>query len=64
MKAPKVEIKRGLVIDKDEVRAILDAPGTPRCRVQAFLLTFTLARLRWIAGLRWATPGSHPRLVR
>jgi integrase len=53
MRAPKVEIKRGLVIEHEEVRTILDAPGKPRCRVQAFLLAFTLARMGSIVGLRW-----------
>ncbi len=53
LKAPKVKLKRGLVLDGDKVRAILDVSGSPRCRIQAFLFAFTAARLESVANLRW-----------
>lgn len=53
IKPPRVPRCPGLVLTKDEVRAILDAPGTPRGRIQAYLLAFTAARTQEIRQLRW-----------
>ena len=53
LETPSVAVKRGIMIGKKEIRHFLDALGRPRCRVQAYLFTFTAARLASIAGLRW-----------
>jgi len=53
VETPKVPVRRGLTIGREAIRAFLDAPGRPRCRVQAHLFVFTAARLASVAGLRW-----------
>lgn len=53
IKPPRVQRRPGLVLTTGEVRNILDAPGTPRERIQAYLLTYTAARTGEIRQLRW-----------
>lgn len=53
LETPRVPVKRGITIGKKEIRQFLDAGGRPRCRVQAYLFTFTAARLNTIASLLW-----------
>lgn len=53
IRPPRVQRRPGLVLTTDEVRSILDAPGTPRERIQAHLLTYTAARTSEIRDLRW-----------
>lgn len=50
---PKVRITPGLHLSADELRRLLEAPGTPRDRVQVYLLAFTAARVNEIRCLRW-----------
>jgi site-specific recombinase XerD len=50
---PKVRTSPGFRLTAEEVRKLLDARGTPRCRVQAYLLAFTAARTNEIRCLRW-----------
>jgi len=50
---PKVRITPGLYLTADELRRLLEAPGTPRDRVQVYLLAFTAARVNEIRCLRW-----------
>lgn len=44
---------RGLVITREQLRRLLDAPGRARDRVQTYLLVFTAARMSEIQHLRW-----------
>ncbi|MBC7645035.1 MAG: tyrosine-type recombinase/integrase [Thermoleophilia bacterium] len=53
IKPPRVQHRPGLALTADEVRRILDAHGTPRERIQAYLLTYTAARTDEIRRLRW-----------
>lgn len=53
VKRPKVHTTPGIRLTADEVRRILDAPGSPRARIQAYLLAFTAARMNEIRTLRW-----------
>lgn len=53
IETPKVAIKRGLTINRAQLRGFLDARGRERCRVQAYLFVYTAARLASIASLRW-----------
>lgn len=53
LKTPRVKQKEGRTISLDAIRALLTAPGRPRCTIQAYLLVYTLARSDSIAGLRW-----------
>lgn len=50
---PKVTTKPGMRLTVEELRRLLAAPGSPRDRVQVYLLAFTAARLAEIRGLRW-----------
>jgi integrase len=43
----------GPTLNDDEVRRLLDARGSARCRVQAFLLLFTAARCESLRFLLW-----------
>lgn len=55
IRPPRVQHRPGLVLTVDEVRSLLDAPGgTPRERVQVFLLVYTAARSSELRGLRWS----------
>lgn len=53
IKPPRVRRHPGLTLTAEEVRRVLDAPGTPRERIQAYLLTYTAARTEEIQRLRW-----------
>ena len=53
IKAPRIPRRPGISLTTDEVRRILDAPGTPRERIQAYLLAYTAARTEEIQHLRW-----------
>lgn len=54
IKPPRVVHTPGLHLEPEEVRAILDAPGgTPRERIQAYLLAYTAARTSELQSLRW-----------
>ena len=53
VETPRVPVRRGLTIGKEALRRFLDAPGRPRCRVQAYLFVYTAARLASVAALRW-----------
>lgn len=50
---PKIKLKPGMHLSADELRRLLEAPGTPRDRVQVYLLAFTAARSNEIRCLRW-----------
>lgn len=55
IKPPRVQHRPGLVLDAGEVRTLLDAPGgTPRERIQTFLLVYTAARAGELRRLRWS----------
>jgi integrase/recombinase XerD len=51
---PKVKITPLKVISMEMIRAFLDGTGRERCRVQAHLFAFTLARVGSIALLLWS----------
>lgn len=53
IKTPKVTVNRGVSLNREEVRGYLDAPGTERDRVQAYLAVFTAARAGSLRDLRW-----------
>jgi site-specific recombinase XerD len=53
VKRPRVRVKPGLRLTAAELRRFLDAPGSPRDQVQAYLLAYTAARLNEIRCLRW-----------
>jgi integrase len=53
VKRPKVKPRPGLKLTAAELRQFLDAPGTPRARIVAYLLAFTACRLDEIRSLRW-----------
>ena len=53
IETPKVRIKRGIVLTKAELRQFLDAPGSPRCRVQAYLEVYTAGRAGSIRDILW-----------
>jgi site-specific recombinase XerD len=50
---PRRPVRPGGTLSDAEVRRLLDAPGSERCRVQAHLLHFTGARAGSLRGLRW-----------
>jgi site-specific recombinase XerD len=55
IKPPRVAHRSGLVLDVDEVRALLEARGgTPRERIQTYLLAYTAARSHELRQLRWS----------
>lgn len=53
VKRPKVTTTPGLTLTSDELRRLLAASGSPRDRVQAYLLAFTASRVAAITNLRW-----------
>lgn len=53
IEAPKVTIKRGIALTWDELRRFLDAPGTPRCHVQAYLEVYTAGRAGSLREILW-----------
>lgn len=54
IKRPKVKIHPGLYLSAEELRRLLEAPGSARDRVQVYLLAFTGARTNEIRCLRWS----------
>lgn len=50
---PKVVHRPGLTLTLDELRLLLNAPGSPRDRIQTFLMALTGARVGELRGLRW-----------
>lgn len=50
---PRVRVKPGMRLTAAELRRFLDAPGSPRDRIQAYLLAYTGCRLNEIRCLRW-----------
>jgi integrase len=53
LRAPKVEHKRGMTLNAEELQRFIDAPGNERDRVQAYLLVFTAQRAGALRDLRW-----------
>lgn len=53
VKRPKVKLKPGMRLTGDEVRQLLAVRGTPRDRIQVYLLAFTAARVGELRSLRW-----------
>ena len=51
---PRVRVRPGVRLTAVELRRFLDAPGSPRDRVQAYLLAYTGCRLNEIRCLRWS----------
>lgn len=51
---PRVDTRRGLTLTAEQLRAFLNAKGTPRDRVQAYLLVYTAARMNELRMLRWS----------
>lgn len=53
IRAPHVEHKPGLTLTAEELQLFLDAPGSERDRIQAYLLVFTAQRVGALRELRW-----------
>jgi integrase/recombinase XerD len=53
IRAPRVSIPPGLRLSAREMRLLLDAPGSSRERVAAYLLAYTAARAGSLRNLRW-----------
>ena len=53
IKVPRPKAKRGLTIPETDVKRILDAPGSERDRVQAYLTFYTGARTMSLRFLLW-----------
>jgi integrase len=53
IRSPKVRTRPGVRLDAEEINQLLDAPGSPRSRVVAYLLVFTAARADEVRRLRW-----------
>lgn len=53
VRAPKVTHTQGLTLTADELQLFLDAPGSERDRIQAYLLVFTAQRAGALRMLRW-----------
>jgi integrase len=55
IRPPRVQHRPGLVLDAEEVRALLEAcGGMPRERIQTYLLAYTAARSDELRCLRWS----------
>ncbi|MCB0878825.1 MAG: tyrosine-type recombinase/integrase [Thermoleophilia bacterium] len=50
---PRVKVRPGLLLSREEVRAFLDARGRPREDVAAYVLAFTAVRLDSLRVMRW-----------
>ncbi len=61
---PKVRTRPGLTLTAEQLRALLDAPGAPRDRVQVYLLVYTAARMNEIRTLRWQEVDLDGRVMR
>lgn len=64
IRAPRVAITPGLRLTSDEMRRLLDAPGSPRERIATYLLAYTAARAGSIRELRWHDIDFHRREIR
>ena len=53
IRAPRVDHKPGLTLTAEELQLFLDAPGSERDRIQAYLLVFTAQRAGALRELRW-----------
>jgi integrase len=53
VRAPKVTHTQGLTLNAEELQQFLDAAGSERDRVQAYLLVFTAQRAGALRQLRW-----------
>jgi len=60
---PKVKHTPGLRLSAEQVRALLDARGNPRCDIQTYLLTFTGARSRELRLLQWSNVDFEKRTM-
>jgi len=63
IKAPKVKINPGKALNKKELRRILDAPGSQRDRVQAYLKVYTAARSGSLRQLLWQDVDLEQNLI-
>jgi site-specific recombinase XerD len=54
IRSPRVTTTPGVHLSPDEIRRLLDAPGSARDRVQAHLLAYTAARAGELRDLRWS----------
>jgi len=50
---PKIKLRPGLYLSVEELRRLLEAPGSSRDRIQVYLLAFTGARTNEIRTLCW-----------
>jgi integrase/recombinase XerC len=64
VRTPRVVTTPGLYLSASEIRRLLDAPGTPRERIQTYLLVFTAARSGELRALRWDDIDLHGRTMR
>lgn len=64
VRTPRVVTTPGLHLSAVEIRRLLDAPGTPRERIQTYLLVFTAARSGELRTLRWDDIDFHRRTIR
>lgn len=53
LRAPRVVHRPGLTLTADELQRLLDAPGSERDRIQAYLFVFTAQRAGALRELRW-----------
>jgi integrase len=53
IRAPKVEHRPGLTLTAEELQQFLDAPGSERDRIQAYIFVFTAQRVGALRDLRW-----------
>lgn len=53
VRAPKVEHKPGMTLTAEELQRFLDAPGSERDQIQAYLFVFTAQRAGSLRDLRW-----------
>lgn len=63
VRAPRVEHKRGMTLTAEELQAFLDAPGSERDRVQAYLLVFTAQRAGSLRDLLWKDVNMEEREI-
>jgi site-specific recombinase XerD len=54
IRAPRVKTRPGMHLTPSEIRRLLDADGSPRDRIQTYLLAYTAARVGELRELRWS----------
>jgi site-specific recombinase XerD len=64
IRSPKVRTKPGFHLTPEELRRLLRVPGTPRERIQTYLLVYTAARTIELRRLRWQDIDMHQRTIR